>query len=252
MAGGGAGRTEDISIHAPRTGSDAQFAHGQTVKLHFNPRSPHGERLVADSDTKALVHISIHAPRTGSDGYCLAPDSINAQHFNPRSPHGERLAAPAACNPIGISIHAPRTGSDADGKQLTAVDSSFQSTLPARGATKSSRAQSGRMEISIHAPRTGSDSPEVAITRGWLMISIHAPRTGSDLLKARNSIVPFYFNPRSPHGERRDGRAAISIHAPRTGSDVRLLDFVIHVRQFQSTLPARGATFSGKVIYQHI
>ena len=112
MAGGGAGRTEDISIHAPRTGSDAQFAHGQTVKLHFNPRSPHGERLVADSDTKALVHISIHAPRTGSDGYCLAPDSINAQHFNPRSPHGERLAAPAACNPIGISIHAPRTGSD--------------------------------------------------------------------------------------------------------------------------------------------
>ena len=34
----------------------------------------------------------------------------------------------------------------------------------------------------------------------------------------------------------------ISIHAPRTGSDVRLLDFVIHICKFQSTLPARGAT----------
>ena len=34
-----------ISIHAPRTGSDALFRWFlQNVKLHFNPRSPHGER----------------------------------------------------------------------------------------------------------------------------------------------------------------------------------------------------------------
>ena len=56
-------------------------------------------------------------------------------------------------------------------------------------------------------------------------ISIHAPRTGSD------------------GGCRRGGGSHhISIHAPRTGSDVsRGLSGVLH-RQFQSTLPARGAT----------
>ena len=54
------------------------------------------------------------------------------------------------------------------------------------------------------------------------------------------------FNPRSPHGERRDGcnpdaLRVISIHAPRTGSDMmRVISHFSSV--FQSTLPARGAT----------
>ena len=79
-----------------------------------------------------------------------------------------------------------------------------------------------------------------------------------------------HFNPRSPHGERRDYRAAgdrhpsisihaprtgsdrraaaacavraISIHAPRTGSDVALRGLLRPTTAFQSTLPARGAT----------
>ena len=33
-----------ISIHAPRTGSDSQFAPPCQMGRHFNPRSPHGER----------------------------------------------------------------------------------------------------------------------------------------------------------------------------------------------------------------
>ena len=58
------------------------------------------------------------------------------------------------------------------------------------------------------------------------VISIHAPRTGSDhLRRVEEPRVHGYFNPRSPHGERRPGgcrRAPpqeISTHAPRTGSD---------------------------------
>ena len=39
-------------------------------------------------------------------------------------------------------------------------------------------------------------------------------------------------------------RAAISIHAPRTGSDEHDLSVPCLRRQFQSTLPARGATAS--------
>ena len=72
------------------------------------------------------------------------------------------------------------------------------------------------------------------------VISIHAPRTGSDHYQADNSPVAWYFNPRSPHGERLGFADCvlrvlkISIHAPRTGSDILsqpsslLIDISIH------------------------
>ena len=56
-----------ISIHAPRTGSDAYY----------------------DSLDAAENKISIHAPRTGSDRDCKTMRGIR-DDFNPRSPHGER------------------------------------------------------------------------------------------------------------------------------------------------------------------
>ena len=56
-----------ISIHAPRTGSDVR-AHGLQYRF---------------------IHISIHAPRTGSDWTVWENTNI-VNHFNPRSPHGER------------------------------------------------------------------------------------------------------------------------------------------------------------------
>ena len=89
------GRT--ISIHAPRTGSDFMIWTNSTHGLNFNPRSPHGERLVALQDGDA-GRISIHAPRTGSDVFADAHGRITA-HFNPRSPHGERRSSPSAGNP---------------------------------------------------------------------------------------------------------------------------------------------------------
>ena len=61
-----------------------------------------------------------------------------------------------------------------------------------------------------------------------------------------------YFNPRSPHGERRDVpfswavNCPISIHAPRTGSDASRPEQEDTMKQFQSTLPARGATRTGR------
>ena len=149
-------------------------------------------------------------------------------NFNPRSPHGERpVWVTAYARQELISIHAPRTGSDDDschvniaifhfnrrsphgerqGLTLKAVRKEiFQSTLPARGATSSDKIASLRRTISIHAPRTGSDA------KG---------RTLEGCAK--------YFNPRSPHGERlsRDGH--------------KMSELI-----FQSTLPARGATFPG-------
>ena len=74
---------------------------------------------------------------------------------------------------------------------------------------------------SPHGERPGGQ----ARRRNQHPISIHAPRTGSDDRPRRN---------------RRGLR--ISIHAPRTGSDEAVLEGLLFTCQFQSTLPARGAT----------
>ena len=194
-------RKGKISIHAPRTGSDPgnasrasrqkEFqstlpARGATTTscttyrrtLHFNPRSPHGERLmtshpssvasgfqstlpargatISGTPYKQTSDISIHAPRTGSDPFSV-PTCWNGTHFNPRSPHGERP----------LTVFFPTCGK------------LFQSTLPARGATNIILLCSPLITISIHAPRTGSD-PNYIVKFLTIHISIHAPRTGSD------------------------------------------------------------------------
>ena len=84
-------RLHDISIHAPRTGSDCFWRNGGRGRGDFNPRSPHGERHEVLATGKMTIKISIHAPRTGSDKTV-------------------RLCIKTVYN---ISIHAPRTGSDA-------------------------------------------------------------------------------------------------------------------------------------------
>ena len=231
-----------ISIHAPRTGSDVSPIHLRTRIMDFNPRSPHGERLCRGGFHLPLLHISIHAPRTGSDVRGCAGGEV-----------------------VGISIHAPRTGSDLENLVPQCRASLFQSTLPARGATlrlrnasKSWRFQSTlpargatlcgawwtgsiqnpisihaprtgsdalhayndalQQAISIHAPRTGSDEKKVAVVRRGI-ISIHAPRTGSDYTGTGGRKCHNYFNPRSPHGERpapADTRARAADFNPRS------------------------------------
>ena len=215
---------------------------------HFNPRSPHGERLPFRLARDFRQIISIHAPRTGSD----------------------RLVA-VQLSSGRISIHAPRTGSDTISDAPRGGGSIFQSTLPARGATPrlrqhrtsiwyfNPRSPHGERpnifqvfepgeEISIHAPRTGSDATYKCPDCGATIISIHAPRTGSDRRTSATRPSRTHFNPRSPHGERRrrirpEGFCPrISIHAPRTGSDLRPPSELHRHKEFQSTLPARGAT----------
>ena len=224
------GQFDFISIHAPRTGSDA----------------------VTQQIISLLHCISIHAPRTGSD----------------------KKSSKNAAGDIVISIHAPRTGSDACPISLTAGHSAFQSTLPARGATinqtisaplsrafQSTLPARGATQISALTgivqkdfnPRSPHGERRDVLATYWetLKISIHAPRTGSDHhAKCKyldyadfNPRSPhgerpkrvhacsnlWYFNPRSPHGERPCARLLaaalllISIHAPRTGSDICLV-----------------------------
>ena len=173
----------------------------------------------------------------------------------------------------GISIHAPRTGSDEFAKLGGWADINISIHAPRTGSDfRALQLFAGDWQISIHAPRTGSDGAAQALPDAGAGISIHAPRTGSDRSYSGACALRTNFNPRSPHGERRDSKSFasrvwdISIHAPRTGSDVDfdglnvvLLDFnprsphgerldVANVpnqeEPFQSTLPARGATAS--------
>ncbi len=59
--------TAEISIHAPRAGSDYLVQWIGFEIRDFNPRSPCGERLPIPAIIIAGVTISIHAPRAGSD-----------------------------------------------------------------------------------------------------------------------------------------------------------------------------------------
>ena len=145
--------------------------------------------------------ISIHAPRTGSD----------------------RAICRLRCRQA-ISIHAPRTGSDGISRARRCAILPFQSTLPARGATSPVRSQCSDTLFQSTLPARGatfrrfrrvlplgfqSTLPARGATGSCIElfdareISIHAPRTGSDKWTAFMSPPRGYFNPRSPHGERR-------------------------------------------------
>ncbi len=119
----------DISIHAPRVGSDQHRCCVPGCRFDFNPRSPCGERLTslnvmtpiflfqstlpvwgATQSFKlafAACRISIHAPRVGSDS---------------------RFPLSSEIQPI--SIHAPRVGSDIPSLAGTSTLENFNPRSP--------------------------------------------------------------------------------------------------------------------------
>ena len=193
----------DISIHAPREGSD-----GTVLVLRGRGRiSIHAPREGSDYFGRTLGmqrEISIHAPREGSDLVQVA-GAVARQDFYPRSPRGERRLAPPVCLGNGV----------------------FLSTLPARGATAFAPLFNGRHKnFYPRSPRGERQLLDVAGV-GENVISIHAPREGSDL----------WILGRHCHAQ------VISIHAPREGSDPFSVRRAFNRSLFLSTLPARGATW---------
>ena len=82
-----------ISIHAPRTGSDISYAVPIIPSDYFNPRSPHGERQKERLITAEAEHFNPRSPH-GERPYVDAQDA-SLDDFNPRSPHGERRVSQA-------------------------------------------------------------------------------------------------------------------------------------------------------------
>ena len=84
-------------------------------------------------------------------------------------------------------------------------------------------------------------------------ISIHAPREGCDPLPFRLATLRPDFNPRTPRGVRRSGILLplfiiiISIHAPREGCDRWQRGFWGHWRHFNPRTPRGVRLFSSKL-----
>ena len=170
---------KEISIHAPREGSDLDGRRCPVVVLEI---SIHAPREGSDLTTRCMMraaNISIHAPREGSDhGTQSGPE--RGPDFYPRSPRGERRAMTVVA---GITLR-------------------FLSTLPARGATAVTEDGTRYGIISIHAPREGSDAGRAgSAARPAPYFYPRSPR-GERPTPPPARCREFYFYPRSPRRER--------------------------------------------------
>ena len=245
--------------------------HPEREQEHFNPRSPRGERpkyrssssLAAlfqstlpawgatyhDKRQRAPSSISIHAPRVGATSFTLRFTN-GSDNFNPRSPRGERHLSYVftAGNKAAISIHAPRVGSDQVNSLLQSCSCIFQSTLPAWGATMpKGLAITSLQSFQSTLPAWGATRH---IAQAGIALWYFNPRSprGERPSGARRRLRRSYFNPRSPRGERRAhdrlGGAVSGYFNPRSprGERPRSAEALRGAILFQSTLPAWGAT----------
>ena len=122
----------DISIHAPREGSDPGDRFLRFVESIFLSTLPARGATLGYKDLDAgVLLISIHAPREGSDIH-PRPGRHAGRDFYPRSPRGERLSE----------------------REQAIIQELFLSTLPARGATQSQRrSRSSRQNFYPRSPR---------------------------------------------------------------------------------------------------
>ena len=157
---------------------------------------------------------------------------------------------------------------------LASTNCRFQPTLPVRGATPPVMVWEVLLAIFQPTLPVRGATPMFVAQHIQEMISTHAPRAGSDNRWFSCITTIWYFNPRSPCGERLydsypvSDTQPISTHAPRAGSDesiatgeFTLSDFnprspcgerhtvavnALAGNIFQPTLPVRGATVAAQ------
>ena len=189
-----------ISIHALRKESDPGTLRLTKRSKNFNPHSPCGERPSPPAPSTRRANFNPHSPCGERPCWNIRPNA--GSYFNPHSPCEERLKP-------DLSV---------------LKDMQFQSTLPLRGATYSYWISPSVQIFQSTLPLRGATF-SMRLVQHIVSISIHTPLAGSDLLHAPCPAHRKYFNPHSPCGERRYGKAVEQT-----------------VWEFQSTLPLRGAT----------
>ena len=164
--------------------------------MHFNPRSPRGERLGQPHSARRLYD------------------------FNPRSPRGERhVPFSTGKRAAGISTLAPREGSDAPFPSMVVIYNDFNPRSPRGERPKSGprsflhghfnpRSPRGERPAIVAAasvelyfnPRSPRGERPVArkLDDGLTVISTLAPREGSDNLPIKFSVFLGTFQPSLP------------------------------------------------------
>ena len=123
----------DISIHAPRVGSDPGGHPARLFRRLFQSTLPVWGATLTAGGQPGRREISIHAPRVGSDD--MVADASAALDISIHAPRvGSDISVIRSRPSLKISIHAPRVGSDCVPGYLLLF-----------------------CPISIHAPSVGSD-----------------------------------------------------------------------------------------------
>ena len=161
----GVGVRDEISIHAPLTGSDST---APTQTLHHKI-SIHAPLTGSDSSASASLPVAyIFQSTLPSQGATLRGGGIlhRGKYFNPRSPHRERQHFHFMRSVIkAISIHAPLTGSDDRTRKLP----------------------NAPPHISIHAPLTGSDDTWIATTHKAINFNPRSPHRERRTMRTRQA-----------------------------------------------------------------
>ena len=221
--------------------------------MFFLPRAPRGARLPCFFVSRWALNVSIHAPRAGRDTR-KPTKRVRDTCFNPRAPRGARrggggetlpyivfqstrpargaTSCPSLMSMVNIvSIHAPRAGRDHCAAFCLAAIESFNPRAP-RGARRDTTAQQEEhSEFQSTRPARGATA-EKRSCNSLRRVSIHAPRAGRDIVCIIPSPADSGFNPRAPRGARPP-----AADAPESEP------------KFQSTRPARGATFMAASIF---
>ena len=195
---------QNISIHAPRGGSDACHFLRCRLANQFQSTLPvGGATLIHEIRDKSIFSFQSTLPVGGATWHIPPPKSA--------APFQSTL-------PVG--------GATSFFMASDALIPEFQSTLPVGGATRGSMAQPLQREVfQSTLPVGGATSTKQS--RGILMsISIHAPRGGSDLqISVSSPCIPIFQST-----------------LPVGGATIPSHPFHSHHQQFQSTLPVGGAT----------
>ena len=194
-------RYADISIHAPLTGSDFRFP-ARFMVFDISIHAPLTGSDIQWQLSGRCCGISIHAPLTGSDRAAMVSPETTSRFQSTLPSQGATIGKQKLQKALQFQSTLPSQGATI-GDKYGVSDGIFQSTLPSQGATSAISPFSIVYQISIHAPLTGSD---LLCCSGvpTCHISIHAPLTGSDVFPSPSTSTIRYFNPRSPHRERRD------------------------------------------------
>ena len=169
----------EISIHAPRVGSDWMCAIPTPRSIDFNPRSPCGERRKRSSPEDCTGRFQSTLPVWGATP-SLARPSYRWQRFQSTLPvWGATFPIFRILYIFYISIHAPRVGSDYNHFTDFLDDCNFNPRSPC-----------GERPGSKSATQTGG------------YFNPRSPCGERPTSRVMRISKKSYFNPRSPCGER--------------------------------------------------